>query len=232
MSFWEVVVGLVFGIISSFIAWGILFHLLVPRLRFAPKISKVYLKKSEDDKSGFKYRFRLENAGRRGIVSRIVSRDVIDIELIARLSVKGIHKEHEQTWNTVNVPLMPDASLSYRIPILRPAVKERRGGRKTIRLYPNSKDILQGQSVLAESVPDCIRKKAKDKTLRLEDLLKLGREAKLEVHAFCYDDFSGTRKLITSKPYTDKDICDGGYAPASLDCDESISQAEEEDNEV
>jgi hypothetical protein len=213
---WELVVGLVFGIISSFIAWGILFHYLVPELQFAPEISKVGLKKGEDDESGYRYRFRIENAGRR---------DIIDIELIARVSIKGIRKEN--TWNTVHVPLSSDGSSSYRIPILRPAKRGKVGQRKTIRLYPNSTNMLQGQSIF----PKELRDQAKDGTLLLDNLLRLGSDAKLEVVAFCYDSFSGTRKLFISNPYTIKDIREGGFDPASLLINESVSRADEVDED-
>jgi len=53
----------------------------------------------------------------------------------------------------------------------------------------------------------------------------------LQIQTFCFDDFSGTRKLIPSEQYTDKDICDGRNDPASLVRDESVSQANEEDDD-
>jgi hypothetical protein len=210
-------VSLVLGIISSFVAWGILFHYLVPELRFASRISKVDLEKGEDSKAGHKYRFRFENAGQRKI---------IDIELIARVSIKGLQKDKVNARNTVYVPVSSDGGLSYRIPSLRPAKRGRAGGRKTIRLYPNSTDMLQGQYIFDED----LRKKSQRKELQLEDLLELPKDspdARLEIHAFCYDSFSGTRKLFSTQ-YTAWDIREGRFEDTSLEIRESVSPADEE----
>lgn len=186
-SFWDLIVGIVLGIVTNFIAWAILFHYFIPKIRFSEQLSKVRIKKTREDRSGYRFRVKIENAGRRRI---------IDIELTARLSVKGLRTK--SIWNTLYIPLSPNGDSSYRIPMLLPAIRRVSGRRKIIFLYPNSTDILRDWSIF----PEEMREKARNKELLLEDLLKLGTEAKLEIHAYCYDSFSGTRKLFISEPYT------------------------------
>jgi hypothetical protein len=50
----------------------------------------------------------------------------------------------------------------------------------------------------------------------LEDLLRLGDRAYIEVQAFGYDEFSGTRKLFQSDRLTKQDIHEGVFSKDSL----------------
>jgi len=80
-------------------------------------------------------------------------------------------------------------------------------------LYVNSTDILRDWSAF----PRDVRRKAKMGTLRLEELMALGSESKLEICVFCYDELSGSRKLFTSKPYTIDSIKNGPFDPYGMD---------------
>ncbi|MCS6883616.1 MAG: hypothetical protein NZU74_19995 [Chloroflexaceae bacterium] len=157
------------------------------------------MKKTEEDKSGYRYKFKIENCG---------IRNIIDIELTARVSVKM-----GRTWNIVYVPLSPDGSTSYRIPILLPAKKNKIGRRKILFLYTNSTDILHDWPIF----PEEIRRAARNKTLLLDDLMRSGKTAKLEIQAYCYDSFSGSRTLFVSKPYSVSDIVEGPFDRKGLD---------------
>ena len=195
------VLGFFLGLATNFIVWGLLFHYFVPRVRFSPHISKVPNKKTREDKSGFRYRFKIENAGRR---------DIIDVDLAARLSVKGLRTP--SIWSTIYIPLSADGDSSYRIPLLRPAKKGKIARRKVMFFYTNSRDVLRDWSIF----PEKLRRRSRNRTLLLEDLMKLGSKANPEIHAYCYDSFSGSRKLFISRPYSTDEILSGVFEAAGL----------------
>ena len=200
-GFWDIMIGLVLGLLTSFVSWAILFHYLVPKIGFSCSLAKVRRRKTQNDKAPYRYKFKIENSGRRNI---------IDIELTARLSVKGLKSPTK--WNRLYIPL-ESGTASHRIPQLLPATKGKSGRRPEIFLTPNSSDWLREWTVFPEEIP----RKAADKSLLVEDLLKLGKEAKLEIQAYCYDSFSGSRKLYVSPPYTADAILAGEFDPTSLE---------------
>lgn len=198
LNFLELILGFILGVLTNFAVWAIFAFYFIPDICFSPSISKKKIALTETDRSGYRYRFRIENSG---------TRDVIDIELMARLSV--LIKGH---WNTIYIPLSPDGSPNYRMPILEPVRKDGIGRRRTIFLYTNSTDVLKDWSIF----PTELRKKAREQTLLLEDLMSAGKAARLQIFAYCYDGFSGTRKLFRSKIYMIEDIIEGRFDPKGL----------------
>jgi len=92
--------SLMIGVISSFIVWWFLNHLLVPNIIFPSIISKVKLK----DSVGYKYRIGFWNIG---------FRDVIDAEIIFELTAKALDKEIQTNtshirfnMNKPNIPII------------------------------------------------------------------------------------------------------------------------------
>lgn len=75
MDFLSILVGLTVGVISSSLTWLTISFVFKPRLKFSPCISKL---RTEELKSGYKYRIKLENSSRRTI---------IDVKLNAKLSI-------------------------------------------------------------------------------------------------------------------------------------------------
>jgi hypothetical protein len=59
-----------------------------------------------------------------------------------------------------------------------------------------------------------------EKTLMLEDLLGLGTRASFQVIALGYDEFSGARKLFSSKYYTLDDIREDSFGSKERRVDE------------
>lgn len=203
--------GFITGFVSSFLVWLLLTRIMVPRIRFSQAISKMPISRTKEDKSGIRYRFKIENAGRR---------DAIDVEIIARLSVRG---RRSKTWNYLYIPLSPDGDNSYRIPRLLPARKNKAGRRKIMFLYTNSRDTLRDWSAF----PKELRIKSRTKRLLLEELMRAGDKSKIEIHAFAYDAFSGARKLFDSKAYTLDDIRGGPFGRRSLELADSTKVAKE-----
>lgn len=210
-TFWDQLLAFALGILTNFIVWFILFHLLVPRIRFSPMISRVDTAKTAYDKSGFRYRFRIENTGWRNIV---------DVELTARLSFRG---EKTGTWNTLYIPLNATGELAWRIPILYPAKRGIARRRPIMFLHPNSSHELLHWT----AVPAHIRKKAHAKKVTLEDLLSLGSSAKLRVQAYCYDSFSGARKVYVSHEYTLASVAPRPFKHTSVEIEEPTAGSSE-----
>lgn len=183
----SLVVGIPLGILASLAAWYILFHCVVPEIRFSPYISKI----NSDDGSNFKYRIKLENTGRRSI---------IDMELIAILRIKGISKIRPNNWILFYIQLDEP-----RILKLKPLREET--PRKVINLYTEN----LGPCSISEYM-NCV---AYDKTL--ECLMSLGADSTLQLIAFGFDSFSGSRKLFESKKYTKEDIKFGKFKSDSFE---------------
>jgi hypothetical protein len=200
-TFWSQLLAFGLGILTNFIVWLILFHVLVPKIKFSPMISRVNTAKTTHDKSGVRYRFKIENAG---------WRRTVDVELTARLSFRG---KKTGTWNTLYIPLNANGELAWRIPILYPAKRGAARRRPIIFLHPNSAPELSYWT----AVPTQVRKKARARRVTLEDLLSLGSAAKLRVQAYCYDSFSGARKVFVSHEYTLDSVAHHPFQARSLE---------------
>jgi len=200
----EFLFGFVLGIATNLLSWWILSHVVVPQISFSPQISKTCAHKTPCDQSGYKYRVKLENSGRRA---------AIDVEIAARLRVKGMGAFAKTNWLIVNIPLSTHGN-SYRIPRILP-VKESLARRHTLRLLIN-----EAEEFRSPTYPEAIRKKAEERTLLLEDLLTLGSAATLQIVVFAYDEFSGARKLFVSKEYTCSDIKEGPFLRKGLEVKE------------
>lgn len=74
---YELISGFLIGLLTSMMAWHILFHRIVPSLEFFPAI---YKKRTDENPSGYKYRIKFRNTGRR---------EVLDVELFAKLRIGG-----------------------------------------------------------------------------------------------------------------------------------------------
>src|SRR4051812_8574785 len=123
--------GLLVGIISSFISWWILFHVLIPKVVFGEHLRK---SPSGDDASGSKYAFCVANAGRRRL---------IDVEITARLSVR---EERHKRWT--NVILALDWSNDKKVEVPRMNVK----GWLAYNLSFNETPEVQRSSLFSEKI--------------------------------------------------------------------------------
>ena len=169
----SMVVGILLGVLSSLIAWWILFHYIVPRISFSAHIRKT---ETEDTKSRSEYRIKVKNVGKR---------TMIDIELIARYRVKGVNPSRSSNWKWENLKIDSD-----RIPMLQPKTN------RIFRIYPE-----QTETFKYAPYPENIRVKAHECTLTLEDLLGLDETSGIQMYIFGFDNFSGARKLFISQSY-------------------------------
>jgi hypothetical protein len=162
-------------------AWWILFHRIIPQVEFSPNISKY-----DFNEIGRRYRIKIRNAGKRGI---------IDLEVFPILKIRGLNPELPDNWLLITL----NTSLNnYHIANL----KENR----IISLFPENIDKFA-----SNSFPANIRDKYQNKELTLEDLMSLNNDVKLVVLIYGYDEFSGARRLFESRPYYRKDIKYGTF---------------------
>ncbi len=190
-------VGIFIGIVASLLAWWVLFHFLVPTIRFSSSISKT---PDAGCNSRHRYRIKLENAGRRA---------VIDVELFARFRLRGASPEYPENWVVVDLPLDLEGRIK-RIPRIRPT---RRGARRDILEFA----VHRANEFRDAKYPEHIRQKAERQLLTLEDILNLASHASVQIEAFGYDEYSGTRKFFVSKSYCISDIKPGRFAKDGLE---------------
>lgn len=186
----SILIGLLIGVGTNLIAWWILFHYIVPKIHFSPSISKIPTK---DNKLGYKYRIKIQNSGKRSI---------IDVEFRARLRIKGL-LDNPKHWKLVSIPLYGNTIVN-KFPIIEPAKQKTSGW--AIQIYLNNVDEFRNLPY-----PEDIRKKSKEESLLLEDVMGMGSETSIQIFAFGYDEFSGSRKYFESKSYTINDIKEGPF---------------------
>ena len=140
----EILMAFVGGIAASLVAWFIVRHWLGPTIEF---YEGIYKRKSRDDLSGYEYRIRLRNEGRRAVV---------DFEVVVRLR---LFSSTGSTFKAVYIPL--------DIPRI-PKIASHRGSNKRVSMLLRPADI---DRTTAERLPSVVREGIESKTIKLEDLM-------------------------------------------------------------
>lgn len=184
------------GVGASFFAWWISITRFVPKVNFADKIAKM---KTNENLSGIRYRFKFENAG---------LRNIIDLEIIVRLRIKGLRENLPENNEIV---YLSTSSLEYKkVAILRPVKKNNKRAVLEIKVYDCS---YFEKNIFTEK----IQKLAKEKKLTLEDIFSSYENVDLQILILGYDSFSGVRKYFESKLYTKADISLGTFSKTGLE---------------
>ena len=89
----ELIIGFILGIIASILAWYILFHHVVPKIEFFPKI---YKEENDENPSGYRYLIRFRNLG---------FRNIIDVKIVAKLRIYGIYDFKKWAWKAIYIPI-------------------------------------------------------------------------------------------------------------------------------
>ena len=182
-------IGLVTGGISSFIVWFIVFHVIVPHIEFSDCISKVI-----DENGEPTYRIKIENSGRR---------PAIDLKVNIRYRVKASAGAKPFSWLVTYIPFSKDRR--EQIPFLNPVRNKAKAMREVIPL------LINDATFEGNIFPDDVKEQYLMGKLTLEDLFSVGHDHGLQIFVFCYDSFSGTRKIFKSKVYTASDIRPGKF---------------------
>lgn len=175
----EVALSFIFGVISSAVVWYVVTHVMKPALTFSEKLVRI------DYKDKPRYTVRIFNAGRR---------EVIDVRPIIRLRIKGLLPDISH-WKNIDLEL--DEAKCANIPKKKHGHLDSRG----FWFFPGDTEEFS-----AAYFPDTIKKKKEEGLLTLEDILETGDNAYIIVYVFCYDAWSGVRKLYISNEYRRKNI--------------------------
>jgi len=196
MTVCDIIISTLTGVAASYFVWWLTFKYFVPKVKFADKVSRL---PTDENPSGFRYRLKFENSG---------SRNIIDLQVLVRLRIRGIRQEHPQNWEVV---YLPTSSLEYKnVAIVRPASSS--GLRPVLEIKTFECDYFQRTIFSAD-----IRTLAQNNQLTLHQVLNIGQEAEFQILVLGYDEFSGARKFYESKTYTINDIADGHFDLNSLD---------------
>ena len=187
-------ISVILGVFASLLAWSVLFHFLRPRLEFSAAISRIA---ADEEAGGFAYRIKLRNPSRRA---------VIDVTYTAKLRIRGLNAHAPQNWEITYLPV----SFNGRIPVI--------GARRGKRIYHLVRIKADKPEEFTRSVyPSEIREKAAAGALTLEDVLRTGSEASVQILGFGSDAFSGARREFTSPEYTLESISPRRFKQQSLD---------------
>jgi len=176
--------GFLLGIVASGLAWLVV-RLIVPKIYFVPDISKV---PCEDNKNGWRYRFKFYNTGRR---------EIIDLQMECRYRAKKNPTHSTDLWFAFTIPLD-----NANTPRLRPKLN------LIYEIRPAEITAVKGYM----NFDDDTRKKIENGTIAIEELLSYNGTAHLRIFIFGYDAFSGTRRLFISKEYKLSDIKEGVFS--------------------
>lgn len=153
----------------------------------------------DDDKSGVRYRIKIENSGRR---------PAVDLQVTVFVRVKGLNDPQSTIWEVIHLPLATSGETKWTSLLMNPVRKSKL--RTILRICLNHTDYCA-----KPHFPEHIRQKAARKELLLEDLLSLGTQAQVGVMISGYDEFSGARKVFMNT-YHPSDIKCGEFERKSL----------------
>lgn len=191
-----IIVGVLTGVLSSIIAWLVIYNLMVPNIKFADKIKK---EKTKNDKTGYYYQFKFGNFKKRT--------SAVDIALRATLYLPEFPSD-----GVTNMYSIPTSGKN--IFELTPKKAENTGWNRRISLNINDDEFIKNFNKTYFS--DEIKSLCSEKMLRLEDILSITPPAFIRIHASGMDSFSGSRKVFKSREYRLEDIVYGKFERTSL----------------
>jgi hypothetical protein len=179
--------GFVLGVVASFIAWLVVAALLRPRLSWEPTLRAI----GSNDAPWFYVYLRNRRPWH-----------AFDINVEARLRVRGLYKDRPARWATFDLPLDDP-----HIPVIRGTLRSHRTNVSRLRTIFTG-GARQGFRVLCHpsALPDRLRHELSDDSCSLTDLLALGQEAELYFVVTATDGFSGTRGVSVSNHFQRSDL--------------------------
>jgi len=178
--------GLLGGFALSAIFWWYLNHYMVPKISFSDEIAK---RPSSLNPSGFMYRIKIKNTGKRR---------VIDLNVTVRIAIYELGLKKLWNWYDIDIS-------GKSVPMLG------KGMNRLIVLRPQE-TLDFGRSIF----PNKIQNKLQSGELSLENVLELGSKSYIRLYIFGNDEFSGARKLFFSKKYTRRDIRTGIFKDLTI----------------
>lgn len=196
MNFFEIVLGFIFGCISSTIVSIAWYKIFVPKIKFADTICRY---ESTDKHEIYTYKIKFRNVGKR---------DIFEMYLYCTLFLPNF--QMKDSIHTV------DINLSYNF---RPLFKKR--GKRgmlnpdgLVRICVNDEQMLEEFTRPIYSTQ--INNKAEKGLLTLEDLLEITPLSYIKFYVIAHDRFTGSKKVFESPSYTATNINHGLYKYGEL----------------
>ncbi len=190
-----IIVGVLSGVVSSWMAWWILNYFGSPKIGFSENIKKQI---SIDNNSGYYYQFKIGN------LKKI---DAVDISINAKVYFPDIAKEG--ITNIYTIPI--DGNYQFE---LIPNRNDTPGWARQLTLKINDEKLIKEFD--RYFFDDAFKLKIIKKQLILEDLLQITPKAFIRIYVSATDAFSGSRRVFRSKNYYLRDIKFGNYERFSL----------------
>ncbi|WP_147110163.1 hypothetical protein [Tateyamaria sp. syn59] len=184
------ILGLLGGLVTSYVFWWVLNHRYVPNIVFSPEVARSEV---EFHPSGFRYQVAVKNIGKR---------EAFNVRFRLRMRIKDVRHTGGTIFDYINLELVNNeffmfaAGSMFRITPLP---------HKTARF---STDVF----------PEGIQKKYRDGVLGMDDLFNEWAGAEMFLEVIATDRFSGGMKFFRSPLYTKKDIRRGVFKGKIHDC--------------
>lgn len=198
MDWMSLLLGFPLGCLASLLAWWVVQHRFVPKIEFSPDISR---NRYSGNPSGFNYRVKFKNTGRR---------DIIDVEVFVVIRNRGLLKGQEKIVEIASIPTDAD-----RMPVIKA------GANRIVSVNVHLAEKFKKTSYGSE-----INEKRKQGNLTLEDVLGAGEKAAMTLNIFGYDSWSGARKMYESPEFLASDIKEGRWDGMLVIADESSADSE------
>lgn len=183
------IVGVPLGAFASFMAWFLVTRLLVPSLDWSDEIS---VTEHPSERGRLQYRIKVRNAGRR---------DVINLQIVASIKIRGPHREGSESNVIVDVPLSRTRVLSVEAG------------------HPRLFHICAGAvpDVEVERLPWELREALREKgDAALPDILSHRPGTHLIVRILAQDRFSGASAVLESPLYGIDSLVTGRFKRGGL----------------
>ena len=196
MSWCDILLSICLSIIASFIFWVLTFKISFTKVIFSKNLVKSDFSIDRIHKS-YGYRFRIANIG---------YRDLIELNIVAKLLIKNDKSKH--------ICFLDISNLGEQYFVTSLAGFKSRRKRKesfllTLTLYPS--ESMQHE-LTKKMYPKKIRKRAKKGKVKFQDIFRrYENNVIIKIYVYGNDAVTGARKMFVSKEYTMYDIEEGDF---------------------
>ena len=196
MGWCDILLSVLLSIVASFIFWVLTFKISFAKILFSKNLVKSNFTVDGIQKR-YGYRFRIANIG---------YRDLIELNIVAKLSIKNGESKH--------ICFLDISNLGEQYFVTYLAGFKSRKKRKesfllTVTLYPS--ETMQHE-LTKKIYPKEIRKRAKKGKIEFRDIFKkYGSNIGIKIYVYGNDAITGARKMFVSKEYNINDIEEGDF---------------------
>lgn len=198
------VLGMLFGVVASLAAWWILYRGVVPKIGWSTGICRT-------PGSQLEYRVKFGNLGRR---------DVVDVNVKCTMRIRNLDclpqgSPRSSNYATIDIPLrggtvdvLPRAG-PRDVPASVDPTQDRRSINRNRVAHLLTSNISEFQ---ARRLPSLLRERVlQHEMIPLEELFDQGDDAYIDFTFYCYDGYTGARRVQRSLKYRKDDVQVGRF---------------------